>query len=308
MKDVAFRPFGEMPAIREGKVSLKCQGMKISSSLSSGKASVHGKKPIKIKSGSFSMKDYAAKERSGETKLSLEGDAITIAAIADRRPLRVMERMKVSANQFSGKGYADIVARFPIGKGADYSQVDWHVLLDLQNASSSKALGGRKFTDANIVIDATPTAAKVVGFAKIDGVKAKLNLIEPIGKSGKAKRKREVVALMEEDARKAFGIDLNPAVKGPIKVTIFQEGGLEKYKIDFKESEISMPWVGWSKGRGIAAEAEFALKKQGELFKLNDFKLQGAGFYTAGNLVMSKSGLISADIKQLKLNESDSIS
>jgi len=307
MKDVAFRPFGEMPAIRKSKGNLRISGMKISSSITSGVASAEGKKPINIKSGVFTMKDYAAKDRFGETKLSLEGDAVSIAAIADRKPLRVMQRLKVSANQFSGKGFADIVARFPIQKGTNYDQVDWNVLLDLQNASSSKTLAGRKFTDANIVIDANPISAKVVGSARIDGVKAKLNLIEPIGKSGKAKRKREVIASMGEDARKAFGIDLNPVVKGPIQVKIIQDNGAEKYQIDFKNAEIAMPWVGWSKGKGIAAKAEFSLKQTDGLYRLNDFKLNGSGFYSAGNLLMSKRGLLSADIKQLKLNDSDSI-
>lgn len=307
MKDVAFRPFGEMPPIRQSKGNLKISGMKISSSISSGVASAEGKKPVNIKSGFFTMEDYAAKDRFGETRLSLEGDAVSIAAIADQKPLRVMQRMKVTANQFSGKGFADIVARFPIKKGTTYNQVDWNVLLDLQNASSSKTLAGRKFTDANIVIDASPISAKVVGFANIDGVKAKLNLVEPIGKSGKAKRKREVIASMGEDERKAFGIDLNPVVKGPIDVKIIQRDGTEKYQIDFKNAEISMPWVGWSKGKGIGAKAEFSLKQKDGLYRLNDFKLKGSGFYSAGNLLMSKRGLISADIKQLKLNETDSI-
>ena len=308
MKDVAFRPFGEMPAIREGTGTLEVSGMKITSKINSGKSSVSGKKPISIKSGSFVMKDYAAKERFGETKLSLEGDAVSIASIADRKPLRVMERMKVTANQFSGNGYADIVARFPIGKGVNYSQVDWHVLLDLQNASSSKELAGRKFSNANIVIDATPTSAKVVGDAKIDGVRARLNLVEPIGKSGKVKRKRQVIATMGEDSRKAFGIDLNPVVKGPIQVTILQDTNGDNYKIDFKDAEVSMPWVGWSNGKGIAANAEFSLKSEDKVFRLNNFKLKGVGFYTAGNLVMSKSGLLAADLKELKLNDTDNMS
>ena len=68
-----------------------------------------------------------------------------------------------------------------------------------------------------------------------------------------------------------------------------------------------MPWVGWSKGKGIAAKAEFSLKQTDGLYRLNDFKLNGSGFYSAGNLLMSKRGLLSADIKQLKLNDSDSI-
>jgi len=307
MKDVSFRPFGEMPAINQGVGELSVSGMKIESLIKSGKASTDGRKPIDIKSGHFVMEDYAANPRFGETKLSLEGDATTIAKISDRKPLRVMERMNVMPTQFTGQGYADIVARFPIAKGTSYSEIDWNILLDLRNAASSKKLAGRKFSEANIVIDATPVSAKVVGDAKIDGVKSRLNLIEPIGKSGKAKRKREVIATMGEDARKSLGIDLDPVVKGPIDVVIRQEPGVEKYEIDFSNAEISLPWVGWSKGKGIAAKAEFDLKTEKGIFRLNNFRLAGSGFEGSGNLVMSKRGLISADIKKLRLNENDNI-
>ncbi len=306
-KDVAFRPFGEMPPIRKGKGSLDIIGMKISSKLSSGSAQVADKKPIRVQSGSFVMQDYAAKKRFGDTRLSLEGDAVSIAAIADRKPLRVMERMKVSANQFSGQGYADIVAKFPIKKGTQYNEVDWNVLLDLQNASSSKTVAGRKFSNANIVIDATPISAKVIGKARIDGVDARINLVEPIGKSGKAKRKREVTATVGEKARKALGIDLSPVVKGPIDLTIIQSGGSDRYRVNFKNAEIAMPWVGWTKGKGINAKAEFNLKLTNGIYNLNNFVLDGVGFYSAGNLIMNKRGLIVADIKQLKLNDGDSI-
>lgn len=307
MKDVSFRPFGEMPSIDEGVGELNISGMKIKSTIVSGKASTDGKSPISIRSGTFEMEDFAAQPRFGETKLSLEGDATTIAKIADRKPLRVMERMNVIPTQFSGKAYADIVARFPIEKGTQYSQIDWNILLDLQDASSSRKLAGRSFTKADIVIDATPISAKVVGVAMIDGVKSRLNLVEPIGKSGKAKRKREIVATMGEDARKALGIDLDPVVKGPIDVVITQEPGVEKFKVDFTKAEVSLPWVGWSKGKGITAKASFDLKTSNGLFNLNNFKLSGAGFVGEGNLVMSKQGLISADIKKLKLNETDNV-
>jgi hypothetical protein len=308
MKNVEFRPFGEMPPIRKGNGSLEISGMKISTNLNSGTASAAGKKPVTIRSGSFVMKDYAAENRSGEAKLSLEGPADSIAIIADQKPLRVMERMKVSAEQFSGDGFADIVARFPINKGTTYSQIDWNVLLDLQNAASSKPLAGRKFSNANIVIDATPISAKVVGKARIDGVDAKINLVEPIGKSGKAKRKREVTATVSQKSREALGIDLKPVVEGPVDFTIVQGSGSDKYSVNFRNAKIAMPWVGWSKGKGIDANAEFSLQENKGVYNLKDFVLKGAGFYSAGDLVLTKRGLVSANIKQLKLNDGDSIS
>lgn len=307
LNDAAFQPFGELPPIRNGKGGLEISGMRIVANITSGKASSDGKNPVSIKSGTFTMKDYAATPKFAETKLSLEGRAESIAKISNRKPLRVMERMKVTPEQFSGKGYADIVARFPIAKGTQYSEVDWNVLLDLQNASSSVKLAGRKFTDANIVIDATPISAKVIGKAKIDGVQSRLNLVEPIGKSGKAKRKREIRATLGDKARKALGIDLNPVITGPIDVTIVQQDGIDKYNVNLSNATVSLPWVGWSKGKGIAAKASFDLKIDKEIFRLNNLKISGNGFNSESNMVLTRKGLISADIKNLSLNGGDNI-
>ena len=307
MKDVSFRPFGQMPPIQNAVGDMQIEGMKISSQLDSGTASTDGRKPVKIKSGSFVMKDFAAKARFGETKLSLEGDVQTIAAIADRKPLRVMERMKVTPSQFSGFGHADIVANFPVGRKAEYSEIDWNVLLDLQNGASSKLLDGRKFSETNILIDATPLSAKVTGTARIDGIKSKVKLVEPIGKSGKAKRSREVVVTLDEKARKELGIDVDGVVDGPVIATISQFENVEKYNLDFSQSQLALPWVGWTKGKGIAAKAEFDLRKKDKAFYVDNFELKGDGFFGAGNLVMDKRGLILGDIKSLKLNANDDL-
>lgn len=307
LKDASFLPFGELPAIENGNGTLEISGMAVSANILSGKASADGGDPITIKSGKFKMADYSAQPKFAETKLSLEGNATSIAKIADRKPLRVMERMKVVPEQFKGKGYADIVARFPIAPDTQYSQVDWNVLLDLQNASSSRALAGRKFSNADIVIDASPTAAKVIGKASIDGVPARLNLIEPIGKSGKVKRKREITSRMSEKDRKAFGIDLAPVISGPVDITIVQSAGDEKYTINMTDASISLPWVGWSKGKGIPAKAAFDLKTENGVFRLNNFVLSGKGFESSGDLVLTRKGLVSANLKKVKLNEGDSL-
>ena len=79
---------------------------------------------------------------------------------------------------------------------------------------SSKKLSGRKLADADLLIDANSTGAKVTGTMNIDGVKTRVNFTEPIGKSGKVKRKRQISTVLDEKARLAMGIDLIRALRG----------------------------------------------------------------------------------------------
>ncbi|MEM8651469.1 MAG: hypothetical protein AAGF54_13125, partial [Pseudomonadota bacterium] len=306
VKDFAFRPFGEMPPIREGVGTIKLEGMKVSADLDSGAVTDVGKKDVKIQSGSFVMEDFAAKEREGAATLKFSGDARTIATISDRKPLRVMERLKVDPEQFSGEGSADIVAKFPVGRRAKYQEVDWNVLIDLQNGKSSKKIDGRTFSDADLLIDANPAGAKVTGTASINGVKTDVRLTEPIGKSGKVKRSRQVVSVLTEKERKALGLDLAPYLTGPIKIKIQENGKGERYEMDLTNTEISLPWVGWSKGKKIKATAEFELQRlKGKKYGLKYFTLKGTGFSAGGELVVDKRGIVSASIQKLSLNEED---
>ncbi|MGI9352414.1 MAG: DUF3971 domain-containing protein [Rhizobiaceae bacterium] len=305
VEDFKFRPFGEMPPISNAKGVVTLEGMQISADMTEGEVTEFEGDPVKILSGSFVMKDFAAKERWGETKLELDGDIKTIAKISDRKPLRIMERMKVGSEQFSGEGHANIAARFPVGRKAKYEEVEWNVLLELENGNSKKELAGRKIANADLLVDANPTGAKVTGTMNIDGVLSKVNLVEPIGKSGKTKRKREVRTIVNEKERLALGINLKPIVEGPVGLVVVQNGNVEKYKLDFAKARISLPWVGWTKGADIPAEGEFILKRLKSGVKLEKFKLSGPGFDGAGTLVIDKRGLVSADIKKLKLNETD---
>lgn len=308
LENFSFRPFGDMPAIEEAAGTVKLEGMKISANLDKGKASDQKGKSVKILEGSFVMNDFAAGDRVGETTLELDGEIRAIARIAEREPLKVMSRMKVSPEQFSGAGHANIVARFPVGRKASYTDIDWNVLLEMRDGSSSKPLAGRKLSKADLVIDANPTGAAVNGKASLDGVSTRLQLTEPIGKSGKVSRKRTITATLSEKDRLRLGFDLNPVVNGPVGIRINQENGREFHTLDFTEAEIALPWVGWRKGKGISASGSFELKRSGEKFLLNKFELKGDGFGGSGKMVLNRKGLLSADLTRLKLNRTDDMS
>jgi len=308
LEAIKFKPFGDLPPIENAKGSVKLEGMQVLANLSEGSVDGGGKKPVQTSNGNFLMENFAASERWADTTLEIDGDIGSIARILDHNPLRVMQRMKVEANQFSGSGHANVAVRFPVGRKAEFEEVDWNVLLDLTKGASNKKLSGRKLTHADILIDANPSGAKVTGSMRIDGISSRVNFVEPVGKSGKVKRLREVTTVLDEKGRKALGVNLAPVVTGAVDVKVVQKAGVESYRLDFKNAELNLPWAGWLKGKGIPARAEFNLKRLKSGVKLENFSIKGDGFFGTGALQMDKKGLRSAELPGFKLNESDDMS
>ena len=302
-----FLPLGDLPPIGEGKGGFGITGMKFSAHMDEGSVSEGVNGVAKIDSGHFEMANFAENPRRGETRISFSGDLKTIGEIGDAAPLRILGRMKVDPEQFNGKAHVDLIARFPITRTAKYADVDWNLLVDMQGASSKRKLAGRMITEADLLVDATPTGASVSGTAKVDGVMARLSLSEPIGKSGQTERRRKITAVLGAEERESLGIRLSPVVEGPIKATILQTSNSETHEIDFSDAEVALPWVGWRKGKGIPAKATFKLKRKGEINRLEDFHLAGQGFGAKGLLAFDKKGLLQADISQIVLNDNDSV-
>lgn len=307
VRDFSFRPFGELPPIENGEGEIKLEGMSIQANLARGTATDKTGKDVVITSANFVMPDFGADEKSGKASLEMDGDLQTIARISDREPLRVMQRMKVEPDQFRGEGHADIAANFPLGGKVSYEDVDWNVLIETRSGSSTKPLSGRKITGADLLIDANPRGASVTGTAKIDGVEARLRLTEPIGKSGEVDRKRVITASLDDEDRKRLGFNLDPVLTGKIGIEIEQSPKGEIHTLDFTEARISLPWIGWQKGKGIVSDGRFKLSQSGGTYTLNDFVLRGASFETKGRMVLTKDGLQSANFTNLRLNDDDDV-
>ena len=144
-----------------------------------------------------------------------------------------------------------------------------------------------------------------MGKALIDGVPARIRTTEPIGKSGEVSKFREVKAVLNDKQRALLGIDLGQVVTGPISVVINQTAKREKHVIDFSGAELSLPWIGWRKGKGIKAEGGFEFTKVRDRLILSRFYLKGPGFGANGLLEFDKGGLLKADLKEIKLNRFD---
>ncbi len=305
--DVRISAFGELPPITRGAGDFLMKGMTLEARLAAGVTGTQAGE-VPVESGSFRIADIGIRPNIADVRISTSGPVNLLAAIAESRPLTVLSRINLKPEMVSGAGNVDVAAQFPLKRGIVYEDVQWSAIADLKNAASTGKIFERSIKEANVQVQADPQQVRVNGTATVDGTKTTLAMVEPIGGSD-VTRERAISAQLDEAARKKMGLVLDPVLTGLIKVELkqMQDGG-EKQTIDLKDATLNLPWVGWSKGKGIPAKATFAMRSAKGVTYLDDFYIEGEGFSAVGKLTLDKGGLLSADFVNISLNQDDSFS
>ncbi|MEM7461063.1 MAG: DUF3971 domain-containing protein [Pseudomonadota bacterium] len=300
--------FGELPPVKNGEGTISLEGMKLDVNFESGHAEVPNGDPVELVRGNFIIKDIGERPNPAEVAATLAGDSKSVSILSDFHPLNVFRDMSLDPLQVTGNADVDVVATFPIKKGLKKEEVDWHAIVNLEDSGSNEPVFGRDISNADLMLDATAQSVRILGNAIVDGTKTKLDMTEPIGGSDVVSS-RNFSAVLDNAARKKMGLSLGSLVDGPISVSVEQlPGGIQRQRVDLGEAVLSLPWIGWQKGKSIPAIATFDLRQQDNITWLDNFYVEGDGFLAAGEMAFDKIGILSADFADISLNEGDSFS
>ncbi|MFZ1813040.1 MAG: DUF3971 domain-containing protein [Rhizobiaceae bacterium] len=304
---VRLDTYGQLPAIREAAGKLSVNGMAFHAELKSGSAYLPDDNVARLTSGEFSIEDFGAPPVQARVRVSADGKAFALAQVAASNPIRAPQRANIDPATLSGEAKADVSVAFPIRKGLKPDEVEWSAVVETRNAAISVPYADRKIANADLVIGLTPKAARIEGTAEVDGVPTTLSLLEPLPGSD-VKQERRFTAVLDEKARKKMGLELAPVIRGTIKVAVEQGGKNDGYQVmDLSAAQLALPWVGWTKGKGIPAKATFRLRTEKGISHLDDFYVEGPGFSAAGKLAFDKTGILTADFANVSLNEGDNL-
>lgn len=303
---VRMDTFGELPPIRDGAGKLSIVGMSVDVNVSSGVVYVADAEPAEIVEGSFVIPDFGVRPNPTQVRVSMEGATRSLGAISNSKPLIVFDRMDLDPYALDGTANIDVAANFLLKKGLREDEVEWHAIADLTDTGSSQKLFERNIRNADLHLEATSRSVRVTGEAEVDGTRTRLELVEPIGGSD-VKSERSYSASLDEAARKKMGLALDAVIKGTIGASVEElGGGRQSQDLDLTNAELLLPWIGWTKGKGVPATATFVMSKGPQGTRLDDFYLEGDGFSAAGELIVDSKGVVSADFSDIALNESDS--
>ena len=198
----------------------------------------------------------------------------------------------------------EVEARIPLERGSELKDLNWRVDLAYTGLSIDKPFEGQLVTEAKGTISARPDRALIQATAKLNDVPAEISLSEPL--QGGAKRSLTARLHFDNAARERLLPGLSSVVSGPFVVELEALGeGRQKVEVDLADTTLALPWLGWSKGAGVAARASFVLSSKDAVTRLADFRLDGSGFGAAGDLTVDDDGLAGAQFSRFALNRGD---
>lgn len=302
-----FDTAGGIPPIRDARGTIDFRGNDADIALESGNFFMPSGRFVSASNGKLTIRQANRKPVIGKLDLDIAGEAPAVAELASYEPINAMKRIGFAPEDFSGLVTGNVKADIPLTKGIDRSQLDWLAALEVENLSVAKPFNGQMVSGATGIITVDREKAVIAAKAKLNGAPAQIDLVEPLGNTD-VERRRSIAIDLDDDARKALAPGLAGLVSGLVKVNYESAEGRETVAADLTRAKLNIPWAGWSKGAGVAANASFGLERTEGATKLTDFELGGKSFAVKGTMTISDGGLALAEFKQVRLNRGDDVS
>ena len=304
-RGVSARTVGDLPRIDAAHGTVRVEGTSLVATLDRGTANVDGR-AVSLSDGVLSIGSFLEPGLPATIAFQATGEARSMLAIGSRHPLRVTQAAGLVPDNTTGTAElaVEIATRLRLPPGARPD--DWTVRADVRNGATP-SFRGRKVAKANLAIVATPGTVQIDGAVRVDGVDARLALVEPFGPDGKGGAARTATLRLDEKGRRALGLRLGDYVSGTVEAAVTDlGGGRQRVSVDLAPAKISVPFLPWDKGPGVPGRLDFVLETDGTRTRLTDVRLSGKAFTARGALSFDRDGLRSADLPIVRLGATDS--
>ncbi len=297
---------GEIPPVRDTAAHFDLTGGKATISLKSGTSYFSSGRSVALQPGTFVMPSVYDKPLMADIDISVSGSADAVGELLTYKPIKVLQRAGFTPDDLKGNIDAHVQAHFGLLSSQNPPPPEWHAQMKLTDVALAKPFSGRAITNLDGTLDADPQQVKVKGKADIDGVTADIDMLEPVEKSSGIEPQRVITATLNGDQRDRLLPGLSGILGGSVKLVLTRlDEDRQDVQLDLGKASLDLPWIGWSKGVGIPADAEFEVSGPADNTQVKNFRLKGDGFGATGALVIGKNGLISADFDSVKLSSVD---
>ncbi|MEP9389331.1 AsmA-like C-terminal region-containing protein [Mesorhizobium sp. KR9-304] len=308
LEGARFDTAGLIPPVRDATGTVDYKGNDVEIALSSGTVFLPSGRTVAASNGKLSIQRANVPPVIGSLDIDVAGDAPAVAELASYDPINAMRHAGLVADDFTGgQVTGNVKADIPLQKGVDRDRLNWLVALNYKDLSISKPIDGQIVSEAEGTIAVEKTQAVIAAKAKLSGVAAEIDAVEPLGASD-IERKRLITLTLDETTRDAVVPGLAGLVEGPVKVRVDAKGGGKRLvEADLTGAQLNIPWAGWTKGPGIASSVSFVLENADGRSTLSDFNLSGATFGIVGSVALSDGSLSQADFTRVRLNRNDDV-
>lgn len=306
IKGARMNVAGEIPPLRDTSGTFRLRGGRTEIGITGGTAFFPSGRSVALTGGTFVLPDNYSKPLMADMDIGVAGNADAIAELVTYRPIRALPSTGFTPDDFSGQVKAQVKAHFGVISAHKPPPPEWTAALTLDDVDVRKPIAGREVTGLHGVLAIDPQKAALTAKADIDGVTLDLDLVEPIGKAATFKRKTILSGTLGNRDRNKLLPGFGDVLEGEIAVRLEQDGdGPRAVEADVSGAAVSIPWIGWTKGAGIAGKVTLTAETKDGRTRVSDFRFSGDGFNVAGNLAFTGSTLDSANFSTVRLSADD---
>lgn len=249
-------------------------------------------------------------DMNGTLSLHLAGEMRELLAIAEREPINALRSLPVKPADATGRAKVAATLGFILGDDVprDRQFGAWKVVADLDGAGLSVPVEGRRLDVLTGPVTIEPGAASGKIEGTVDGIPATITFNRPFGQAPVGEKSLEVAASLTGARVAELAPALDDIVDGPIAATVRQgEEPQLTAEVDLSDAALNLPWVGWRKGKGVAAKLSFAIEPGESGTVLKDISLKGEGFSATGTVATDSGGIAKATLGNVALNPGDDV-
>lgn len=306
MDDARLNVAGDIPPVRDVVAHFDLRGPRLTVGLKSGASFFPSGRSVAISGGEFVIPATYDKPLMAQIDMSVAGAADAVAELITYKPIKVLQRTGFEPTDFSGAIKADVQATFGLVNSQNPPSPVWRTHMQLAGVDLGKEITGRKIGDLDGTLDVDNQRAVLDAKGSVDKVPMDIHLVEPVDSGSKVQKERVITATVNNEQRDLLAPGLGEILSGSTKFELSRlDDDRQAVSVDLTRSVLSIPWLGWTKGSGVPAKAEFELSSDGPQVRIRDFQLTGQGFGAAGSLEFGKAGLVSADFSRVRLTGAD---
>lgn len=304
-KNARVNIVGEIPPVRNAFGSMKLRGEEIIVDIDEGTSYFPSNRKMEITGGNVVIANTHAVPLMAEIDLNLSGWADAAAELISFEPIDALDEVGLEPDDISGLVDANVRASFGIIPSQNPPDPVWDVKLALNGVDLKKPIEGYNLSNINGTLDVDLEKAVLEAKMKADGVNVTASITEPVGNSS-VEPARKLNGTINDKERALLKLGLDDIVFGDVGFNITQIAeNVDKVELNLRNSKIVSPGTGWVKSKGIAAQASFQLKQDGDDIEVEDFKFRGKGFSASGAISLDDDGMKSAKFSSVKLAPKD---
>ncbi|MBC8129064.1 MAG: hypothetical protein H7Y08_01935 [Rhizobiaceae bacterium] len=307
----AIETVGDLPRLTGARGTVATRGGDTTVALETASVEGFGKVAVAPSTVTFARAaEEAVQDVDGRLAIALSGDLPELLAIAAREPINALRTLPLTPGDTSGTATVKAELGFLLGDAIarDRQFSGWKVDAVLDDAAVAVPVEGRRLAALTGPIAITPGAASGNIDGTVDGIPATIAFHRPFGMKPEGTRKLEVDLAMTGNTVAEVLPSLSDILTGPIAAKIVQGADASlRAEVELDDAALTLPWIGWRKGKGVAAALAFDIATVEGRTALRNVSLKGEGFSASGEVEADGEGVRSATLGDVALNPGDDI-